>query len=242
MMNGVYICGETNNILPTMTLDWLHSTLPSILENMTQKMHIMPIKLTCFTHCLPNITLLFKRQSCSGRKILKERITVLVGSNLNESERLQLLMIRESLKLWCFKKVSTLPVPSMVNKKAWMNASLCSVWIINLDKWFLQEKHKVLLIIDNSSAHPHIELKAIKLVFLFRNTISGLQSCDQGIIHTLKFTYWKQLLWKYIVAKEKYSNSALDALHILHSGWNSVIPMTIKNCSCYVGFSKILFL
>lgn len=243
--NGIVlknVCGEANDVLPTMTVDWLHSTLPSILAEYDPKNVFNADETGLFYRCLPNKTLSFKGQSCSGGKISKERITVLVGCNSDGSEKIPLFVIGKSLKPRCFKNVRTLPVEYTANKKAWMMASVFSDWLINLDKRFSREKRKVVLIIDNCPAHPHIELKAIKLVFLPPNTTSVLQPCDQGIIQNLKFNYRKQLLRKYLVAIEaieEFSISLLDALHMLRSAWNSVKPTTIENCFRHAGFSKI---
>lgn len=242
--NGIVlrnVCGEANNVLPTMTVDWLQSTLPSILEEYDPKDVFNADETGLFYRCLPNKTLSFKGQSCSGGKISKERITVLVGCNSDGSEKLPLFVIGKSLKPRCFKNVRKLPVEYTANKKAWMVATMFNDWIINLDKRFLRENRKVALIIDNCPAHPHIELKAIKLIFLPPNTTSVLQPCDQGIIQNLKLNYRKQLLRKYLVAieaKEDFSMNLLDALHTLRSAWNLVKPATIENCFRHAGFSK----
>ena len=49
------------------------------------------------------------------------------------------------------------------------------------------EKKKILLLVDNCPAHPHvINLNNIKLVFLPANTMSVLQSMAQSIIQSFK--------------------------------------------------------
>uniref|UniRef100_A0A8C4SEN5 HTH CENPB-type domain-containing protein n=1 Tax=Erpetoichthys calabaricus TaxID=27687 RepID=A0A8C4SEN5_ERPCA len=243
--NGIVlknVCGEANQVLPTMTANWFQSTLPSILEEYEAKDVFNADETGLFYRCLPNKTLSFKGQSCSGGKLSKERITVLVDCNSDGSEKLPLFVIGKSLKAQCFKNVRTLPVEYTANKKAWMVATMFTDWIVKLDERFLREKRKVAMIIDNCPAHPNVILKAIKLIFLPPNTTSVLQPCDQGIIQNMKFFYRKQLLRKYLLAieaNEDFSINLLDALHMLHSAWNSVTPRTIENCFRHAGFSKV---
>ena len=57
-----------------------------------------------------------------------------------------------------------------------------------LDKKMIAGGRNVLLFLDNAPSHSDIlqeGLKNIKLEFLPKNTTSGLQLCDAGIIKTL---------------------------------------------------------
>lgn len=56
----------------------------------------------------------------SGKKS-KNRITVLVGSNMTGTEKLPLLVIGKSARPRCFKK-AVIPVGYAANKKAWMRS------------------------------------------------------------------------------------------------------------------------
>ena len=61
-----------------------------------------------------------------------------------------------------------------------MSSFLFDEWVKELDKKFEKENRKVILIVDNCSAHPIIEvLKAVELVFLPPNTISKTQQISQ---------------------------------------------------------------
>ncbi|GFQ98890.1 KICSTOR complex protein C12orf66 homolog [Trichonephila clavata] len=242
--NGIVfknVCGAASLILPTMTADWFHSGLPLILEKYEAKDIFNAAKTGLFYCCLPNDTLSFKEQSCSGGELSKERITVFVGCNSNGSEKLPLFVIGKSLKSQCFKNVMTLPVEYTANEEARMIATVFTNWIVKLDERFLREKRKVAMIIDICPDPPNIALKAINLIFLPLYT-SVLQPCDQGIIQNMKFFYRKQLLGKYLLAieaNEDFSIHLLDALHILHFAWNSVTPRTIEYCFHHAGFSKV---
>ncbi|GFT01749.1 tigger transposable element-derived protein 4 [Trichonephila clavipes] len=241
--NGIIfknVCGAASLILPTMTADWFQSGLPSILDEYEAKDIFNAAKTGLFYRCLPNSTLSFEEQSCSGEKPSKERITVLVGCNSDGSEKLPLFVIGKRLKSQSFRNVRTLPVEYTANVEAWMMATMFTNWITKLDERFLREKRKVVMLIDICPDPPNIQLKAIKLIFLPLYT-SIMQPCDQGIIPNMKFFYRKQLLRKYLLAveaNEDFSIHLLDALHMLHSAWNSVTPRTIESCFRQGGFSK----
>ena len=137
-------------------------------------------------------TFKFKGKNCAGRKLSKERITVLVCANMTGTEKCKLLVIGKSLKPRCFNNVNNIPVSYTANRKAWMTVQIFSN---ELTKWDLdlQRKHrKVLLLVDNCSAHPAIvpNLKNIKLAFLPPNATSILQPMDpQGVIRSFKCFY-----------------------------------------------------
>src|SRR5699024_11532775 len=60
---------------------------------------------------------------CSGGKLSKERVTVLVIVNMTGSIKKKLLVIGKSKKPRCFRNVKRLPVIYESNKKAWMTRS-----------------------------------------------------------------------------------------------------------------------
>ena len=72
----------------------------------------------------PDKTLAFKGESCSGGKHSKERITLLVGANMDGSRKLPFLMIGKSANSHCFKNVKTKPVENESNNKAWMTSEI----------------------------------------------------------------------------------------------------------------------
>ena len=71
-----------------------------------------------------------------------------------------------------------------------MSGELFEDWVHNLDRNFAVFKRKIALIIDNCTAHPHVEnLKWVELIFLPPNTTSHTQPKDQGVIRALKAKY-----------------------------------------------------
>ena len=68
------VCGEANKVLPTTTVDCiLHSMLSLILEEYDLKNVFKTDKTDLFYCCLPDKTLSFKGQSCSGEKNLEKK-------------------------------------------------------------------------------------------------------------------------------------------------------------------------
>jgi hypothetical protein len=202
----------------------------------------MLTKRVFFFKAQPSSTLTLKGEKCSGGKHSKVRVTVMVACNMDGSEKLPLLVIGNSAKPRCFKGVKTLPVNYTSSKKAWMNKSIFTKWLLDLDLKFTKEKRKICLILDNCTAHKDVkaQLKSIKCVFLPPNTTSKIQPCDQGIIQCLKVHYRKGMIKKIIDCFDKkipFSMDLLDAMCYLRKAWSSVSAETIKNCFRHGGFT-----
>ena len=83
-----------------------------------------------------------------------------------------------------------------------MSGELFEDWVHELDQKFVLSKRKIPLIIDNCTAHPHVEnLKWVfELIFLPPNTTSHTQPMDQGIIQALKAKYCSLAVRKLILS------------------------------------------
>ena len=105
---------------------------------------------------------------------------------------------------------------------------------------------KVLMFIDNCSAHPGLEdkLEVTKLVFFPPNTTSVLQPMDQGIIQAIKSQYRHRIVEKILtsVGDDALGDSPaitlLDAVNLVSSAWKSVSPETISKCFRKAGLKK----
>lgn len=150
-----------------------------------------------FYKCLPDRTLTFKGETCHGGKHSKERITILFATNMDGSEKLKPLVIGKSKKPRCFKGVTSFPLTYCANTKVWMTAVLFRQWLQALDKDMKKQKRKIILFIDNCTAHNDVPtLKNVKLEFLPPNTTSKLQPLDQGIIKVFKGYYRTEIVRK----------------------------------------------
>jgi len=111
-------------------------------------------------------------------------------------DKLPLLLIGKSKKPRGFKNVTSLPITYESNSKAWMTKPLFGKWLTKLDAKLMKENKKVILLIDNCSAHyaDSSYLINIKIVFLPPNTTSVMQPLDAGIIKNMKHFYRKKIL------------------------------------------------
>ena len=129
------------------------------------------------------------------------------------------------------------------NKKAWMTATIFTSWVRKFDAEMVRQKRKVILFLDNCSAHPTVaDLRAVRLQFLPANTTAKTQPCDAGIIRSLKLQYRKRLMscmlaW-YDSNKDMraFSISLLDALSMVKEAWANVTPSTVQNSFRQCGF------
>ena len=112
-----------------------------------------------------------------------------------------------------------------------------------------KENKKILLLVDNCSAHADVPLKQIQMMFLPPNTTSLIQPCDMGIIRALK-AYARHEIRCRIIEKiddsvqgdTKTANeianeiSVLDAMHILGESyqwawaWAKATAKCIQKC------------
>lgn len=235
------VCGESASVDNEMAGEWLRGLSNLIADY--EPSNIFNVDETgLFFKCLPNKTFTFKGERCSGGKNSKERLTILVGANMDGSEKLPLLMIGKSAKPRCFKDVKSFPVQYKSNKKAWMTAQLFKEWLVTLDTKLFAVNRKILLFIDNCTAHnrtPH--LKCIKVVYFPPNMTSVVQPMDQGIIQNLKHYYRRQIVLKIldgIETKSQTKINLLDAGRLLSKAWTQVTPKTISNCFLKAGFSQ----
>nr|XP_014352132.1 PREDICTED: tigger transposable element-derived protein 4-like [Latimeria chalumnae] len=234
------VCGEGESINSDVLDDYVTTKLPSLLIG-HQPRDIFNIDETgLFYKLLPNRTLALKGEECHGGKHSKESITLLVGSNMDGSEKLKLLVIGKAKQPRCFKGVKALPVDYEGNTKAWMTGDIFKDWVIKFDRKMQRQKHKVLLFVDNCPVHPHIDnLQATTMVFLPPNTTSKLQPMDQGIIKCLKQHYCRQLIQHMLSCFERKQDIVINfhqGITFAHRAWRKVSSKCISACFRKAGF------
>lgn len=242
--NIVYkqLAGESASVDYETAAEWM-SSLDPILEEYEAKNIFNVDETGIFYKCMPSKTYNFKGDKCFGGKNSKERVTVLVGANMDGSEKLPLLLIGKSARPHCFRHVKTTPIQYKSNKKAWMTSVLFEEWLLNLDSIFQKKNRKILLFIDNCPAHSKIpNLKSIKVIFFPPNMTSVVQPMDQGVIKNFKHYYRQKIVIK--ILNEMNSNleikiDILIASRLLKSAWDEVKPETIQNCFAKAGFQII---
>nr|XP_015838614.1 PREDICTED: tigger transposable element-derived protein 4 [Tribolium castaneum] len=213
------------------------------IENVTSSMRMKP---GYFLDVFPTKQT-FKNEKCHGEKHSKERVTLLLATNMDGSEKIKLLLIGKSKNPRCVRGIKWLPVHYESNSKAWMTGFLFEKWLLKLDKKFEAENRKVLMLIDNCSAHPpdlQSKLKSIELKFFLPNATSKLQHLDQGIIKNLKCYYRRRILMKTISVFEKNQQisklTLMDCVNVVSKAWDiNVKSETITNCFKKAGFGKV---
>jgi hypothetical protein len=107
-----------------------------------------------------------------GFKSSKERVTVLCCANM-KGEKRDNLLIGKIKNPRSFKDVSILPVDYYSNAHAWMTNVIFNDWLV---KRGLELKRKIVLLVDNCTAHTNNSLlKNIKMNFLPANTTPLIQ-------------------------------------------------------------------
>ncbi|XP_042212512.1 tigger transposable element-derived protein 2-like [Homarus americanus] len=203
-----------------------------------------------YWRCMPRKTLATESEEApTGGKDSKGRVTVLGCSNAASTHWCKLMVIGKSVNPRAFKGVKSFPVIYRGNKKGWITTKLCLEWF---ERYFVHEarahcnsvgldpKCKIVLILDNCSAHSKAELLVkdnVVGLYLPPNCISLIQPCDQGILRSLKCKYraafMRHLLaavnnGKHVSAFMKEVNLK-DVIWTLAYAWDKVTPSTLKN-------------
>ncbi|OAE18883.1 hypothetical protein AXG93_3022s1070 [Marchantia polymorpha subsp. ruderalis] len=175
-----------------------------------------------------------------GRKAQKERITLAICSNGDGSDKLPLWIIGKFWDPRCFRNLNgeNLGCRYRWNLKAWMTQVIFLEWI----KWFdlRMAERKVLLILDNCSAHIRVnnllELRNTTVRYLSSNTTSKIQPCDAGIIWNLKAYYHRRFNEKILMSLDSNISypekiDILEGYQMAVAAWTlDVKPETISNC------------
>ncbi|CAG5051389.1 unnamed protein product [Parnassius apollo] len=104
------IVGESSSVDQNSTTNWLISVWPNLRRQFSDDEIFNADETGLIYKLMPYKTLKFKGENCSGGKLSKDRITVMVTANMSGTEKKKLLIIGKSQKPRCFKGVKSLPV------------------------------------------------------------------------------------------------------------------------------------
>ncbi|UYV67408.1 hypothetical protein LAZ67_5000482 [Cordylochernes scorpioides] len=155
---------------------------------------------------------------------------------------LPLLMIGKAANPRCFKNVKTKPVDYANSARAWMTSYLFEKWLLNLDKKYTKEKRKVILFINNCTAHNSIPpMENVEVIFFPANMTSVIQPMDKGVIKNLKHFYRRFLVENILTGDSealKIKIGVLQASRLCKKAWDQLTSETIKHCFKKAGFVK----
>ncbi|XP_073897397.1 tigger transposable element-derived protein 4 [Castor canadensis] len=221
---------------------WHQNILPYYLNDYHPK-NVFNVKETGLLYrMLPTNTFAFKGETCSIGKLCKDRVTVVVGTNMDGSEKLPLLIIGKNPSPHCFKGIKSLPVDYEANRMAWMTSDIFERWMQKLDEKFQAQQRRVVIFVDSFPAHPEVKnLKSIELAFFPSCLSSKFIAMKQGVIKSLKIKYRHCLIKKFLSSVEgskEFTFSLLDAVDTLHLCWRAITPETIIKSFEEAGFKS----
>jgi hypothetical protein len=134
-----------------------------------------------------------------GKKQSKERLTLALCCNDDDSDKLPLWAIGKFKNPRCFKNINVTSLGCVYrnNVSAWMTQIIFLEWLRAFDLHV--SGRKVLLILDNFSGHTpvekildHIRLRNTTILYLPPNMTLKIQPCDAGIICNFKAYYCRR--------------------------------------------------
>lgn len=218
------------------------SMLPELISGYQPKDIFNMDECGIFYNLLPDKTYTFKGENCHGGKLSKERLTILLGANMDGTEKLPILVLGKSKNPRCFHNVKSLPCEYDSNKKSWMTITIFEAYLKRLDSKMRKAKRNIIIFVDNCAAHSKdAKYSNIKLRFLPPNSTSLLQPMDRGVIKVFKQHYKKRLVKRLLRGLESTGElkkvNVLEAINFIVSAWESVTPSVIANCFQSAGFS-----
>ncbi|CAF4374954.1 unnamed protein product, partial [Rotaria magnacalcarata] len=115
------INGECASVDDSTVEEWTQR-LSTILDGFNENDVFNADETGLFYRATPDRSLVLSNEECKGGKKSKERLTVLLYSNLTGTEKLKPVVIGRSQRPRCFKNITTskLPVTWLSNRTAWM--------------------------------------------------------------------------------------------------------------------------
>ena len=179
-------------------------------------------------------------KKCSGVKGTKVRLTYLLVSNADGSEKLPPLIIGKAKKPRAFenKTGTQLGFYYRNNAKAWMTGDIYQEWLRQWDFELGAKRRKVVLLQDNFSGHIIPDgLQNIRVENLKPNLTAYVQPMDQGIIRCFKAHYRAMFIQRAIrrydaevTPSEIYDINQLQAMRLADNAWREVDTTTIRHC------------
>jgi hypothetical protein len=133
----------------------------------------------------------------AGKRMCKDRATVLVCANATGTCRIPLLILGRAQKPRCLNGEITCPFVYKSTPNGWMDTKTFNEWVLEVF-WphvvrFCESRMQTPragLVLDNHSSHGSLpNVQGIRAIYLPPNTTSLLQPMDHGVIAALKKRY-----------------------------------------------------
>ena len=244
------ICGSKESAAPHDELEtWKETVLVPTLARYSPNDIYNGDETALFYKSLPHRTYCFDGDKPAGSAKCKDRLTLLIITNMDGSDHRKLSVIGKSKIPHCLQKKYKMQVKDMAvdwyaSKNAWMTGEIHHQIMTKLNNEMRLSNRHILYVCDNASSHQVQEYSHIKFLMLPPNTTSIMQPLDQGIILSAKRRYKKKLAERYLACVEnnKDANSLLKALDIVQAtnmiaaSWRETSSTIIQNCFRKAGF------
>ena len=244
------ICGSKESAAPHDKLEtWKETVLVPTLARYSPNDIYNGDETALFYKSLPHRTYCFDGDKPAGSAKRKDRLTLLIITNMDGSDHRKLSVIGKSKTPRCLQKKYKMQVKDMsvdwyASKNAWMTGEIHHQIMTKLNNEMRLSNRHILYVCDNASSHQVREYSHIKFLMLPPNATSIMQPLDQGIILSAKRRYKKKLAERYLACVEnnKDANSLLKALDIVQAtnmiaaSWRETSSTIIQNCFRKAGF------
>lgn len=231
---GRVVTGESRSVDEETATAWVQANVGPVVRKYGEQNVFNADETALFYQMLPQRTLSLKGELCRGGKHSKVRVSVLLCTNMDGSEKIPPLVIGKSTSPRCFKGKRRLQLQYLANRKAWMTRDVFAGWLRDWDEKLKRQNRKICLFLDNCSAHhTGVALENIELRFLPPNCTAVIQPIDQGVIMSLKAGYRKRVIDRLLLNMRLKRDTKIDlymAMEMLHAAWMSVTASTIANC------------
>ena len=244
------ICGSKESAAPHDELEtWKETVLLPTLARYSPNDIYNGDETALFYKSLPHRTYCFDSDKPAGSAKRKDRLTLLIITNMDGSDHRKLSVIGKSKTPRCLQKKYKMQVKDMsvdwyASKNAWMTGEIHHQIMTKLNNEMRLSNRHILYVCDNASSHQVREYSHIKFLMLPPNATSIMQPLDQGIILSAKRRYKKKLAERYLACVEnnKDANSLLKGLDIVQAtnmiaaSWRETSSTIIQNCFPKAGF------
>ena len=177
--------------------EWTHTVLISTLEGYSPSDIYNGDETALFYKSLPHITYCRVDDKPAGSTKGKDRLTLLIITNMDGSDHRKLSVIGKAKNPQCLQKkykmtVNEMAVDWYASKNAWMTGDIHHRIMTKFNNQMRKAGRHVLYVCDNASSHQVREYSHIKFLMLPPNATSIVQPLDQGIIRSVNRRYKKK--------------------------------------------------